>query len=261
MKPSWLAGALSGVDMQEAFTLLDRLYGLRELQMQVKVGKSGVGVSQPVMWVNPAQVLRLPDILGTATSLRRTQSGWVVSIARVLGGSFTRQAFGGFIEADHVVVAAGVWCNELAFKDRAKHPEAIHVDGLEGRVGAALLWQHEQVPGDGFIAPWAPFKQVIAFNRGDGLWAGDGSAIKAKNWTADHEHATLARCRDAIWPLISCAPSREPKVLVGQRPYVKGAKPCVAQEVARGLWVVTGGAKNGTAAAAWAAHKVARAVA
>jgi glycine/D-amino acid oxidase-like deaminating enzyme len=49
-------------------------------------------------------------------------------------------------------------------------------------------------------------------------------------------------------------------VLTGLRPYVPGAKPCVLAEPHPGLWVVTGGAKNGTAAAGWAARKLSEAL-
>jgi hypothetical protein len=42
----------------------------------------------------------------------------------------------------------------------------------------------------------------------------------------------------------------------GHRPYVKGAQPCYLKEHASGLWVVTGGAKNGTIASGWAASEL-----
>jgi glycine/D-amino acid oxidase-like deaminating enzyme len=140
-------------------------------------------------------------------------------------------------EARTVVVAAGIWTELLL-------PEVKQ----RGLAGMAFLWPGEKIEVP-FVRPWAPFKQIVAFNREDGLWAGDGTSIVWKNWSVKHEEATWRRCTSAV------GVEAEPARIFGVRPY-HSMKPCYLGEVRPRLWVATGGAKNGTLAAGWCAHEL-----
>lgn len=225
MKPSWF-GSL-GKDVSEAsLQLLDRHYGVHDIPFKVGPGHA------TVHWCDPADILKGHDI-----------DDHVERVAPIHGGGArVRTVDGQELHAKLVVVAAGVWSSEL-----------VHVEGgLKGLAGMAFVWpkQHLQKP---FIAPWAPYRQIVAFNRGDGVWVGDGSAIKADNWGLLNEIKSQERCAAAVGMPIA----HDTKRLFGIRPYTK-RKPCYLEEVAPGLWVATGGAKNGTIAAGWCAHEIGR---
>jgi glycine/D-amino acid oxidase-like deaminating enzyme len=186
--------------------------------------------------VDPAEMLKPKSTHCTVTSL---QSGggnkpWGVNLTQD-DPVIPRDTFG----ADLVVVAAGYWSQELV----------PWVDlGLTGRAGSAWLYQGLQQ--NGFIIPWAPYKQIVGFDRGDGYWVSDGSAIKPENWTEQRKSASFLRC--------SLDPDQvlgKPKELTGIRPYTKES-PCLCKEVSPGLWVATGARKNGTLLGAWCAQKI-----
>jgi glycine/D-amino acid oxidase-like deaminating enzyme len=152
-------------------------------------------------------------------------------------------ASGAEYSADLIVVSAGVWTSELLPEYR-QHAQK----------GIAFLGRN---PVDPFISVWAPYRQLVAFNRGDGAWTSDGTAIRAQNWTMNHEAQAQQRCETALGkrgaPL-----GADHKVLTGLRPYSPGHKPCLLKQVRPGLWVASGGAKNGTIAAGWAADQIMR---
>ncbi|NBP24036.1 MAG: hypothetical protein EBU81_05690 [Proteobacteria bacterium] len=222
IKPSWVSGL--GKDVVEpSMALLNELYGIEDISF--KVGP----IHQTVHWVNPLHILSEPsdnvNVLGVNPS----------------GGLNTSD---GYKTADIIVIAAGVWCNQML-------PEPYKVPGLQGRLGMAFTWDGQI--DEPFISPWAPYRQLVAFNRGPNeIWCGDGSAIKDGNWGLTNELASLARCQKALG-----FEGREPKKrLLGARPYVPDAKPCYLKRYLPNLWVATGGAKNGTLAAAWCAHQI-----
>jgi glycine/D-amino acid oxidase-like deaminating enzyme len=234
MKPSWFSSL--GKDVHEpALRCLDELYGVKDLTF--KVGP----VSTTVHWCDPRDILVGPDVKGRATGVATTAAGGLEVKVRLLEQegvtTFAR------IPASTVVVAAGIWT-----------PELVPVEGgLAGQAGMAFLWPDERIEQP-FISPWAPYRQLVAFNRGDGLWVGDGTAIKAENWSSAREDASHHRCVTAIGSA-GLAPYQR---LYGIRPYSK-EKPCYLREASPGLWVATGGAKNGTLAAGWAAQEIERA--
>jgi glycine/D-amino acid oxidase-like deaminating enzyme len=90
---------------------------------------------------------------------------------------------------------------------------------------------------------------VKFFEEPEGIWAGDGTAIKPDNWTIERLQKSYERMRDFV-AQDGGVPS------VGIRPYVPKAKPAYVEEVQPGVWVATGGAKNGLVAAGWAAHRI-----
>jgi hypothetical protein len=120
-------------------------------------------------------------------------------------------------------------------------------------MGAAFLWSDYDGPTEPAIRPWAPYKQLVRFNRGDGIWCGDGSAIIPENWTLERQLQSRKRCAEFVGKSETSS-----KLLVGIRPYIKLQKkaPCLVERLNKGIWVATGGAKNGTMSAAWAAREI-----
>lgn len=234
MKSSWFSGL--GKEVYEpSLELLDRLYGVEDLQFALKpfkiLGKVGTGT---VHWIRPSKILVEKNITeATVVGIAGSTVHYVIP-----GDKTVREIIGRL-----VVVAAGVWTERLL-------GERGYVQ--QAQKGMAFLYPHRKIK-EPFIRPWAPYRQLVAFNRGDGLWVSDGTAIKAENWTKDRETAALQRCKDHIGP-----GDREPIMLTGLRPYAKGHKPCLLEMVQPGLWVASGGAKNGTLAAGWCAHELTR---
>lgn len=221
MKPSWFS-SLGREVYEPSLQLLDELYGVRDITF--KVGPT----STSVHWCDPQKILSGPSSTGHAL---RVEPGLV----RFRDCD---------IECTTAIVAAGVWTRDL-----------VDVPGLVGRAGAAFLWPEQSIE-EPFIRPWAPYRQLVAFNRGDGLWVGDGTAIKPENWSEEREMLSRSRC----WTAIGKGRQSHPHhTLYGIRPYVPKAKPChLVMEP--GLVVATGGAKNGTLAAGWCAHKIGEAL-
>lgn len=224
MKPSWFS-SLAKEQSTASLQLLDDLYGVQDIQFQLRPTRANATVH----WCDPSFILDAPVEVENIVAVRPGQ----VETER-----------GEIIDARLVVVAAGVWVRELL----AQYPQ-------QGQMGAAFLWRNSRTRTP-FILPWAPYRQLVAFNRGDGLWAGDGTAIKMENWTLEREIKSAQRCTGAL--LDDAAVMAPPETLVGIRPYAKGHKPCLLEEVQPGLWVASGGAKNGTIAAGWAAYEIAR---
>lgn len=141
-----------------------------------------------------------------------------------------------------LVVAAGVWCQELL----GKAPMCVFKQGVSFRVLGTT---------DNIIHTWAPYKQVVTHQQqSDKFWIGDGTAIIAKNWTEQREEASRQRCSAAV---------RRPfpksiEVRTGYRPYVKHADdvPCLLEQITPRCWLATGAGKSGTISAGWAATQI-----
>lgn len=226
MKPSWFSSM--GRDKYEpSLRLLDELYGVQDIRFKLQPMRSGGRLgSATVHWCDPASVLHNRNTQEATVTQVRPSVVWLSS--------------GEFVHCDLVVVAAGIWTERLV-------PSVKQV----GQKGVAFLWPEAKVK-EPFIWPYAPYRQLVAFNRGDGLWSSDGTAIKVQNWTLERETTSLGRCAGAV------GLTTGPRALTGVRPYAKGHKPCLLEEVEPGLWVASGGAKNGTIAAGWCAHEIVR---
>ena len=226
MKPSWFAG-MGAKYTDPALELLDRHYGVQDLDFMV-----GPLKTSGVKWCDPRMITAPDPLRFRATS---------VCPGRVVVGPDI------ILEAKLIIVAAGVWTAQL-----------LPVPGLEGKMGSACLFPNRQIP-EPFIRPWAPYKQLVAFNMGEHVWVGDGSAIKPDNWTSERQAKTIERCVGAV-NLERSGMS----VLTGNRPYVPkknlDGRPCYLEEREPGLWIATGGAKNGTIAAGWCAHAIGEAI-
>jgi len=162
------------------------------------------------------------------------------------------------LHADIVVIAAGIWSQPLVDK-------VMSIDlGLTGKAGTALLFQDRTAAP--FIRPWAPYKQIVGFNRRDSFWVSDGTAIIPENYTEVRKAASILRCeweydlrrygkkRPFKFNPIEFSPY---KTVTGIRPYSK-REPCWCDQIKRNLWVATGARKNGTLLGAWCADKIMR---
>lgn len=237
IKPSWLS-SMTKPQIDDALELLDRLYGVRELTFNTGL-PSPLGTTT-IRWVDPRQVLTWPgskhNVKVTGIKVLGDNRFNIHSEGAVFGETF-----------DRVVVCTGYWAGH----ELVSH---MHNHVVKGQVGAAMLWP--KITRDVFpnkIKVWAPYKQLVAFDRGDGIWCGDGSAIIPENWSAERQLQTMQREAHFVERSVTSG-----SVLVGTRPYVKLDKkvPCLVEQLSPGLWLATGGAKNGTMAAAWAAERV-----
>lgn len=225
MKPSWFSGLGSSVSTP-ALELLDKLYGLRQISFNVLAGKA------QVYWCDPRTILKGANVIASVKRLHRAAVGWEVVTAANIYQTTT------------VVVAAGIWSPLLAT-----------IEGkLVGQAGMACLWPDAKIDPP-FIRVWAPYRQLTVFNRGDGLWAGDSSAVRMDKWSDGRAVQVEERCSSAVSEIVTGAPKR----LFGVRPY-STMSPCYLKQPRPGLWVATGGAKNGTIAAAWCASQLMKAL-
>lgn len=223
MRPSWLS-SMGKENVNRSMKLLDGLYGLKLVELNA--GPLKVACD----WINPDAILSEPRRLAKAVSVH---PGRVILDSRV----------DPLIEARNVIVATGHWVPELV-----PDTEVIGKVGMSARLSAP--------PDDNRISVWAPYKQLVRFRAPGGFcWAGDGSAIIKANW--DRERWRQVRNR-----IVTFAGDGE--LREGVRPYVKTPNPAdlrrVLPEAPHGpsLWTLTGGGKNGTAAAGWAAAELLR---
>ena len=222
MRPSWFS-SFGKKPSALALGLLDELYGVQDLLFRVGPGHV------TVHWCDPLSILSEKPLCARVKRVVKSGPGWEVRIRDHES-----------VDARLVVVAAGVWTTLLAPVE----------GGLVGQAGVAFLWADDHIEKP-FVRPWAPYKQVVAFNRGDGLWVSDGTAIKRDNWTDARAVSCEERCAAAV------GSSSKPRHIFGVRPYSR-ERPCYLREHRPGFWVATGGAKNGTLAAAWCAHEIIR---
>lgn len=234
LKPSWFGG-MPRAEYEPAMELLARVWGMTEERFIIQEPLLGVGLKRVTIYRVDTDKFRA-DVApyltpGTVTSVRP---------GRV---TFT-DLDGDVVEAEAplIVVAAGSWTDRL-----------VPVKGLEAKKGVSFRLGAE-VP-EGIVRPWAPYKQVVVHQQSPGeVWAGDGSALLAKNWTAARTVECLARCRRVVG---EDAPTLETRT--GLRPYcptVGKTDPCLLRETAPGVWAATGAGKSGTIAAGWVAVRL-----
>lgn len=222
MKPGW-ASSMSAQEYHNALRLLGDITEVLELPFRVGP------ITTNLHWVPPSHILVPPMYKARVTRLvpeaekvwLQTDEGWDML-------------------AKKVVVATGHWMDLL--------PEIK----VQPKGGWAFTWVGKLK--ERFIRPWAPYKQLVAFNRAPGeIWVGDGTALKPSSME-DRERGwkSRVRCAEAVGldPAMGA-------VIAGYRPYVEGLKaPALVAEARPNVWVATGGAKNGTLGAAWAARQL-----
>jgi hypothetical protein len=231
MKPSWFSG-MHRTQTDAALQLLDELYGVEDIQFSLLGMKA---LNATVHWVNPRAVLSHDY---TVMQVDTVGDGWVEDDRKDR------------YHARAVIVAAGIWC-----KDLVQEP-------VRGLCGWAFKAQRRIDP---FIKPWAPYRQIVGFNIDtEWCWVGDGTALKYGSCTMQAYVKSAKRCAEAAGLDLR---ADEFSDIFGQRPYMDKAlfdgEPCLFQQsrVGKNTWVATGGAKNGTIAAAWAATKLGRVLA
>ena len=226
MKPGWFAGL--GKDVHEpALALLDRLFGVETVEFDIYAASLKIK-REKVFRLRPKKVTKLPEGM---LKIKRT----VVSVRQGAVDTGDEEVY----EAPLVIVAAGVWCREL-MRD-------VEVKALKG-----VSFQFNGELPVGIIKPWAPYKQIVAHQMVPGLiWGGDGSAILEGNWTAER----IEQCKKRVRSIMPEG-SRMLGAVTGLRPKCPGHKPCLFEEKEPGLFVATGGAKNGSVAAGWVAHRI-----
>lgn len=226
MKPSWLSKGF-GKELEPSLAMLASLYEIQEIEFTVQP----TGLRTKVMRLPVDRVLSYSDLEVSTHTVHEVLPGHVVAGA---GYPF---------DAPLIVVAAGFWCQKLL--------PSISVDG---KMGISFRYPG-QLPA-AFIRPWAPYKQIVAFNESiSSVWAGDGSAIKPYNWTDERVARSLSRCSEAV-DYTSDGSDAAVESRTGIRPLVKGANPCLLEKLPGGIWCATGGGKSGAAAAGWAAMKI-----
>jgi len=233
MKPSWFSGM--GKDKYEpALKTLDELFGIQDIVFELRpplnvLKKIGTAT---VHWCNPTKVLAGQFTRGKVQEYTKTDRGWQVTAE--VGGRI------GLVQTQNLIIAAGIWTKSL-----------VALPDLQGKVGAAFIIPGATM-GKPFIRPYAPFKQLVSFQRDEGVWVGDGSAINVENWNKERMLVSYRRCMEAV----GSPPREKVNIIEGIRPYVKDLKgePCLLLEQSKGFWICTGGHKNGMVAAGYVAH-------
>lgn len=238
MRPSWLS-KMTKTEQATAMATLDENFGVHEIEAYI--GVAGLGKRTTVFWCAPAAILKPDRYIKQNVSAIGHDVGNPWFTVRTESGHHSERFYPNLI-----IVAAGVWSNQLG----------AFAPGLSQQAGVAFTWPCDEVQESrATIEPWAPYKQLIRLpNRYPGeLWVSDGTAVKA----LDHarQQACLTRCARFA--------NRNPvdaQAIIGLRPYIRGLKgPAYVEQVLPKVWVATGGAKNGTAGAGWAAYKLAEA--
>ncbi len=231
MKEGWFSG-FTKQESIDSLNLLDNLYGIKIIDFTVNKIKK-----VPVYWCNPKKILSEPkhfrnvDFVGPVGMINGKPDHYRIVF---------KENYDEFpVEAKKVIVAAGIWSNKFT-----------RIDGLIGKSGISFMKEGElQNP---FISIYAPYKQAVGFNISPNtIWFGDGSSILTRNWCEERETISVKRACEYL--------KAKPKELVsnyGIRPFVPNTKPCYLEKQSNGVWVATGGAKNGTLAAAWCALKL-----
>lgn len=214
MKPGWFSG-LDPDEVRIGLDLLDRLYNLQTIKFSFNIGKVDVH------WVPPSRVLAPKFCDHRAAEVKDVEPGRVTL------------RNGEELEADVIIVAAGVWTQRLL----------PMIPVIKPLAGIAYTFDGVRPPS---ISVWAPYKQLVMFSREQGMtWVGDGSAILSKNWNKARQDCILNRCQKAFGERVDPLKSE-----FGLRPYMDGYKGGYLKEVMDGVWANTGGAKNGTIIAA-----------
>lgn len=216
--PNWV-GAFNKDEVRDGLMLLDKFYGLKTVNFP-----DGSSARQ----LSPAQYL-WPE----GKTIHK----------KVIGHSPQGNVEldnGQIMHPTYIIICTGCWANELA---------GDKIPPIKATAGTAFLYRHTQLAAP-LLKPWAPYKQLMAFNRDvDTVWAGDGTSILPKNYTAEREQASFERIKRAV----GFTPTHR---ITGWRPMVVGQKSGVCAKIGSNTWVVTGGSKSGTIFAAIAANRL-----
>jgi glycine/D-amino acid oxidase-like deaminating enzyme len=218
IRPSWLS-SMSREDIDTGMGVLADMYDLKPITFSV------LGKSVACHRVEPSEILSEPQVNGCVLEIKDNTTIVLYPQQPCVAISAKRC----------IIVAAGIWTGDLM-------PGLV----VKGRYG----WSHRSAPVQApSIHVWAPYRQIVAYNMDDGnSWVGDGQAVIAKSANVARRAASVFRC-GRIAPGIY-------RTTRGARPYADTqGEPCLIER--RGSVVaLTGGGKNGTIAAAWAARQM-----
>ena len=233
MKPSWFSG-LGKYVYDPGLETLENLFGFTEEKYSIYPLPKGVSVSVFRLDIDKALLFKHNRAEVTAIDLLETSTPQVTCIYQDKEIK---------LRCRLLVVAAGVWCQQLL-------PSKFPKKSLVGKTGVSFRFAGQISP---FIKPWAPYRQIVANNvTPDSIWVGDGTAILSKNWTEDRAVVCEARCKSAL--KITDKPIKK---IEGIRPYCAKQKFCV-EKIGKAAWVATGAGKHGTVVAGYAAQLIAR---
>lgn len=227
-KPSWL-GEMKKQDYEPAMQLLDDVWGVLSEEFVVRP----VGTSTTVYRVDIDKVMEYPRVEATVREVSYLDNYPMVALA---DGTQERCRL--------LVVAAGVWCQQLL--NGSLCPSITAKQGVSFRAPGNLSRP--------FIKPWAPFKQVVAHQQRKGeIWIGDGTAVMPRNWAEDRTIKCFKRCQLSLGRVFTPL-----KTMVGHRPYCKldNTDPCLLKRLGPRAWLATGSGKLGTIAAGWVAGRI-----
>lgn len=234
IKPGWIAGL--GDAGQIGMRVLEDTFGLTQIIFKMGPGKTYIS------WLDPNRVLKVAQ---TPRKTRRIILGSVEAIEPNGVIHFSDLNLSLPFPFDAVLIAAGVWSGDLT----------LNMPEIRALAGIAFIFAGERKAP--IIAPWAPYKQVVAFTREPGTtWISDGSAILEKNWTPERSRKCFERCVHYA----PAPPLESLKELFGLRPYVVDNPKGYFKKIGEKTWVSTGGAKNGTVLAAYQALKFMEAI-
>ena len=238
LRPSTKFTGLSNDDYETCLTTLDDIYGLTEETFKVRVKVIGTVKEEiSIARVDPSRLEGMKYLTGnvkkivswskTPRILVQTNSGIKEFSCRLL------------------VLALGCWTLELL---------GDHFDASEFYFRRGVSPRFKDNGVEAMIEPWAPYKYMMVGRLDSGeLWTSDGTAIKPENWTSERRDTCEARLRNWIG-----SQSKAHRIDSGIRPFHKLSKPCLLKPInpKETIWVLTGGGKFGTLAAAWAAKKL-----
>jgi hypothetical protein len=203
---------MTSLDYKAPMAYLDKTYGVIPIDFKV-VGP----IKASCFRVDPQLILK-DDLKYVRDTVIKVEDGAVVTESATYSGL--------------VVVAAGVWSKNL-LSDR--------IPDIRALAGCAIIG--EGVIKTPTIHVYAPYRQAVFFSRErNETWFGDGTAIMAKNYTDEHTVKSVGRAKDLA--------KTTGTPLVGYRPYIKGLNNGLFEKLGNRLFVMTGGAKNGTILAA-----------
>lgn len=227
IKPSWYA-AMKGT-YEIAMNCLGRHWPVKDLQFRVAPSK----IQATVHFVPPAVVLNTGVVLKEKVT-GVFESRELATVQCESGAEYSARA---------LILAAGIWTRDLT-----------PLPQLKGKAGVAFRFPGQVA--EPFIRPWAPYKQVVAFNIDEEeIWIGDGTGVLMENYTQERQAQALTRCAKQLE-----LPETQATAHFGIRPFIKGAKPCWLEKSGPCTWVATGGAKNGMLGAGYAAQMLGEAL-
>ena len=176
IRKEWCGKLPEGV-FDTAMEWLGDRYHTHEKELQ----QPGKSQAVKAFWYDPKDLLCFKTVAVKADPPTQDGKNWVV------GATFPDNHTELYEDVKLVVVAAGIWSQQLV---------PWYNMQLVGKAGLATLYRDLRLPD--FIHPWAPYKQIVGFDRGDGYWVSDGSAILTKNWNNQRTLESRVRCKHAV---------------------------------------------------------------